>query len=114
MSGTWREEGSILSLTEIHEKPDAAYANEHLRVEGLEADQFLTVSGLYVLSSKIFDFLEEHITHNLRERGEFQLTSCLDRLRKEDNFSGYVVKGRRFDIGAPQAYRQTLIDFQKE
>ncbi|HOC88940.1 MAG TPA: UTP--glucose-1-phosphate uridylyltransferase, partial [bacterium] len=48
---------------------------------------------------------------NLRERGEFQLTSCLDRLRKEEGFVGYVVKGRRFDIGNPAAYRQSVIDF---
>ena len=61
---------------------------------------------------QIFDYLEENIAHNLRERGEFQLTPCLDTLRKEDNFSGYVLKGRRFDIGLPEAYRETVIDFR--
>ena len=55
---------------------------------------------------------EEHIRLNLRERGEFQLTSCLERLRQEDGFTGYVVKGRRYDIGTPEAYRQTLATFQ--
>lgn len=51
--------------------------------------------------------------NNVRERGEFQLTSCLDRLRREQGFSGYVVDGRRFDIGLPDAYRRTLIDFRE-
>ena len=111
VTGAWREENSLLSLTEIYEKPDPEYAMEHLHVDGMDVDQFLTVFGIYVLQPQIFEFLERNITHNLRERGEFQLTSCLDELRKADGFSGYVVKGRRFDIGLPEEYRQTVIEF---
>ncbi len=111
VTGAWREENSLLSLTEIYEKPDPEYAMEHLHVDGMDMDQFLTVFGIYVLQPQIFEFLERNITHNLRERGEFQLTSCLDELRKTDGFSGYVVKGRRFDIGLPEEYRQTVIEF---
>ena len=111
VTGAWREENSLLSLTEIYEKPDPEYAMEHLHVDGMDMDQFLTVFGIYVLQPQIFEFLERNITHNLRERGEFQLTSCLDELRKADGFSGYVVKGRRFDIGLPEEYRQTVIEF---
>ena len=113
VTGTWREENSLLSLTEIYEKPDPEYAMEHLHVDGMDIDQFLTVFGIYVLQPQIFDFLERNITHNLRDRGEFQLTSCLDELRKTDGFSGYIVKGRRFDIGLPEEYRQTVIDFME-
>ena len=112
VTGVWQEPGAILSLTEFYEKPDVDYAREHLHVDGMEDDLFLTVFGMYVLTPKIFDYLEENVTHNLRERGEFQLTSCLDKLRKEDSFSGCIVKGRRFDIGMPDAYRRTMIDFR--
>jgi UTP-glucose-1-phosphate uridylyltransferase/mevalonate kinase len=112
-AGVWKEANRILSITEFAEKPEPAYAQEHLRVDGLDEGQFLTVFGLYVLTPKIFDFLEEHILHNLREGGEFQLTSCLDRLRQEEGFHGLLVRGRRFDIGMPDAYRETLIDFRK-
>ena len=91
---------------------DEAYAREHLMVSGLDSDTFLSVFGQYVLSPKIFDYLDEHISLNIREKGEFQLTSCLDRLRQEEGFAGYVVQGRRFDIGVPEAYRQTMIDFR--
>jgi UTP-glucose-1-phosphate uridylyltransferase/mevalonate kinase len=111
-TGVWKEANHILSITEFAEKPEPGYAREHLRVEGLDEGQYLTVFGLYVLSPKIFEFLGEHILHNLREGGEFQLTSCLDRLRQEEGFSGLLVRGRRFDIGMPEAYRQTLIDFR--
>ena len=112
VTGTWQEPSTILSITEFYEKPAVEYARQRLHVEGMDADEFLTVFGMYVLVPKIFDYLEENITHNLREHGEFQLTSCLDKLRKEDNFSGYVVKGKCFDIGVPEAYRQAMIDYR--
>ncbi|MDE0556799.1 MAG: UTP--glucose-1-phosphate uridylyltransferase [Candidatus Poribacteria bacterium] len=112
VSGVWEEENSLLSVTAFYEKPDAEYAMEHLHVNGMDIDEFLTVFGIYVIQPQIFEFLERNITHNLRERGEFQLTSCLDELRKADGFSGYVVKGRRFDIGLPEEYRQTVLEFR--
>ena len=112
VTGTWQEPDTILSITEFYEKPTVDYARQHLHVEGMEEDNFLTVFGMYVLVPEIFDYLEENIIHSLREQGEFQLTSCLDKLRKEDNFSGYVVKGRCFDIGVPEAYRQAMIDYR--
>ena len=112
VTGAWKEENSLLSVTEFYEKPDAEYAMEHLHVDGMDIDQFLTVFGIYVIQPQIFEFLEQSIAHNLRERGEFQLTSCLDELRKVEGFSGYVVKGRRFDIGLPEEYRQTVVDFR--
>lgn len=112
VTGVWQENQSMLSVTEFYEKPDPEYAREHLHVDGMDADSFLTVFGIYVIEPQIFGFLEQNIEHNFRERGEFQLTSCLDELRKTDGFSGYVVKGRRFDIGVPEEYRQTVIDFR--
>jgi len=112
MTGTWLDPDSVLSISEFYEKPDADYARKHLHVDGMPEDVFFVVFGQYVLKPAIFDYLEEHITHNVRERGEFQLTSCLDRLRQEDGFAGYVVKGHRFDIGQPEVYRQTVIDFR--
>ena len=111
VAGEW-EHDELLTITEFAEKPDLDYARKHLRIERMKDDEFLSVFGQYVLKPKIFEYLEEHISHNIRERGEFQLTSCLDRLRQEDGFTGYVVKGRRFDIGLSDAYRQTMIDFR--
>jgi UTP-glucose-1-phosphate uridylyltransferase/mevalonate kinase len=111
VAGMWRTEGEILNITEFMEKPDVEYARTHLQVDGLEPDTFLTVFGIYIIKPQIFQLLDENIRNNIRERGEFQLTSCLDELRKLDGFVGCVVKGRRFDIGLPDVYRQTMIDF---
>jgi UTP-glucose-1-phosphate uridylyltransferase/mevalonate kinase len=113
VTGQWVKAGSILNVTEIYEKPTVEYAQEHLRIDTLGKDQYLALSGQYILSPKIFRYLEEQIKNNIRERGEFQLTSCLDRLRREDSFMGYVIKGRSFDIGVPDQYKQTLFEYSK-
>ncbi len=112
VTGTWEVENSELNITEFYEKPDAEYAKKHLHIDGMDEKTYLTVFGQYILTPKIFDLLEESIAHNNREKGEFQLTSCLEKLRQEEGFGGCVVKGRRFDIGLPEAYRQTVIDFR--
>lgn len=112
-AGDWETPESILNITEFHEKPEAEYARQHLHVDGMPNDTFLSVFGIYVLTPQIFDYLEEHIAHNLREGGEFQLTSCLERLRQEQGVTGCMVRGRRFDIGLPESYRQTVIEFMQ-
>ncbi|OYE03357.1 UTP--glucose-1-phosphate uridylyltransferase [Nostoc sp. 'Peltigera membranacea cyanobiont' 232] len=112
VTGVWQELNSILSVTQLYEKPTVEYAQKHLHVEGMADNEFLGLFGLYLLTPKIFDFLAEHINQNFRERGEFQLTSCLEKLRQEEGMTGYVVKGKCFDTGLPDAYRQTMIDFR--
>jgi UTP-glucose-1-phosphate uridylyltransferase/mevalonate kinase len=108
VSGVWEEEGSILTVTEVFEKPQTEYAREHLHINGMEESLYLTLSGQYILSPKLFKYIEENIRHNVRERGEYQLTSCLDRVRQEEELTGYVIKGKRFDIGMPEGYLKTL------
>lgn len=112
VTGIWQELNSIIEVTQISEKPTLEYAYQHLRVEGMAKDEFLCIFGLYLLTPQIFDFLAAHINTNFRERGEFQLTSCLDRLCQQEGMTGYVVKGKCFDTGLPDAYRQTMIDFR--
>jgi UTP-glucose-1-phosphate uridylyltransferase/mevalonate kinase len=111
--GAWKDDESVLSITELIEKPSVEEARKRLSVEGVEEGHFLTIFGLYILEPEIFGYLEENIAHNLREKGEFQLTSCLDHLRQDDGVSGYLVDGKRFDVGVPDAYRQTIIQFRR-
>lgn len=111
-TGTWQQSDSILTMTQIYEKPSLEYAKQHLHINGMNDDDFLSIFGMYILQPKILDYLEYNISHNIRERGEFQLTSCLDRLRQEEGITGYVVKGQCFDTGLPDVYRQTMFDFR--
>jgi UTP-glucose-1-phosphate uridylyltransferase len=113
VAGIWLDEGRLLNVTEFAEKPTIDYARSNLLVPNMPNDEYLTVFGMYIIKPKLFDYLEEHIANNVRERGEFQLTSALDRLRQEDGFLGLVMEGRRYDIGLPQYYLDTLQTFME-
>jgi UTP-glucose-1-phosphate uridylyltransferase/mevalonate kinase len=113
VAGVWIEGERLLSITEFAEKPTLDYARSNLLVPGLPAGEYLTVFGEYIIKPQIFDYLEESIKNNIRERGEFQLTSALDRLRQEDSFQGLILDGKRYDIGLPQYYLETLTSFSQ-
>lgn len=111
-TGIWVDQPALLSVTEFAEKPTVDFARSNLRTPGLPEDEYLTVFGEYIIKPQIFDYLEEHINNNMREHGEFQLTSALDRLRQEDGFMGLIIDGQRFDIGRPEHYLETLGKFR--
>ncbi len=113
ITGVWLDDNHLLNVTEFAEKPTVDYARNNLRVAGLPEDEYLTVFGQYIIKPQIFDYLEEHIANNVRERGEFQLTSALDRLRQEDGFLGVMMDGLRYDIGLPSFYLETLRTFSE-
>ncbi len=60
----------------------------------------------HLLASQIFTVLAN--------RGEFQLTSALERLRQEQGLIGIELDGERFDIGVPHAYLDTLNRFSQQ
>ena len=114
VAGVWIDEDRLLNITEFVEKPTIDYARSNLRVPGIPDEEYLTVFGQYILMPRVFDYLEEHITHNVRERGEFQLTSALDRLRQEQGFYGLMMAGRRFDIGMPDHYIHAVQSYRRD
>lgn len=111
VGGSFESEGMV-KASQIYEKPELNYARQYLHVEGMAENEFLSMFGIYVLEGIIFAYLEENIKNNLREKGEFQLTTCLERLREEKGVTGYIIKGKCFDTGLPGVYRQTMIDFR--
>jgi UTP--glucose-1-phosphate uridylyltransferase len=114
VAGVWLEEERLISVTEFAEKPTVDYARTSLRVPNLPDGEYLTVFGQYIIKPNLFEYLEEHIANNVRERGEFQLTSALDRLRQEDGFLGLIMDGKRFDIGLPEYYLETLRTYSEK
>jgi UTP-glucose-1-phosphate uridylyltransferase/mevalonate kinase len=112
VAGVWLEDERLLNISEFAEKPTPDYARTNLRVPGFPEGEYLTLFGQYILKPKLFDYLKENIENNVREHGEFQLTSTLDRLRQEDGFLGLVINGQRFDIGRPDEYLETLMAFR--
>jgi UTP-glucose-1-phosphate uridylyltransferase/mevalonate kinase len=114
VTGIWIEENHLMNVTEFAEKPTVDYARNNLCVSGFPEGEYLTVFGQYIIKPQIFDYLEEHIANNVRQGGEFQLTSALDRLRQEDGFLGLIMDGQRYDIGLPEFYLETLRTFRQE
>jgi UTP--glucose-1-phosphate uridylyltransferase len=112
VTGIWEDDGSVLSITEFAEKPTLEYAREHLATQHVKDGSFLSIFGQYILIPRIFELLGDYISRNMRcENGEYQLTPCLDKLRNEEGFVGCRVDGRRYHIGHPEAYRQTLLNY---
>jgi UTP--glucose-1-phosphate uridylyltransferase len=110
-SGRWVEANRLLEISRFSEKPSVDYARSNLRVPGLAEGEYLAVFGQYVVKPLLFDCLGDHIDHGLRERGEYQLTTALDRVREKDGFLGLLIEGQAYDIGLPGSYLQTLKEF---
>jgi UTP--glucose-1-phosphate uridylyltransferase len=113
VAGRWQQNQaeSILEITQIYEKPTLEYARQHLRVSGMNEDEFLGIFGMYILEPAIFELLANEIKNNERLKGEFQLTTCLDKLREQNNALAYLVQGQYYDTGMPLFYRQAMIDY---
>jgi UTP--glucose-1-phosphate uridylyltransferase len=73
-----------------------------------EAPSTLAVVGRYILSPRIFHFLE-----NLRPGAgrEIQLTDAIGRLLREDPVSAYEFQGRRYDCGSKLGYLEATVNF---
>jgi UTP--glucose-1-phosphate uridylyltransferase len=114
VTGVWLEENRLINITEFAEKPNLEYVQTCLCIPGLRDDQYLTVFGQYILKPEVFDILEINIKNSLRERGDFQLTGALDRVRQTNGFMRLIIEGQRFDTGLPDYYLETLVNFRKE
>jgi UTP-glucose-1-phosphate uridylyltransferase/mevalonate kinase len=113
VTGTWLETDRLLRVSRLVEKPSVADARAFLHVPGLPEDEYLTLFGLYLLTPQVFDCLEEQIAHNVRERGEIQLTTALEQVRQADGFLGLQVDGQAYDIGLPESYLAALHAFRQ-
>ncbi|MBR6060064.1 MAG: NTP transferase domain-containing protein [Victivallales bacterium] len=114
-TGSWANpEHTIIKLTEFAEKPTLEYARQHLTLENYPQDQFLCVYGQYVLTPELFEILGRQIENNVRQKGEFQLTTALDELRATSGMFGYLVDGKHLDTGQPMEYLQSLNSFMNK
>ena len=73
-----------------------------------EAPSTLGVVGRYVLSPRIFHYLE-----NLRPGAgrEIQLTDAIGRLLRDENVMAYEFQGTRYDCGSKLGYLQATVNY---
>ena len=72
-----------------------------------EAPSNLGVVGRYLLSPRVFHFLE---TQRRGAGGEIQLTDAIARLLREENVYGYEFKGTRYDCGSKLGYLKATVN----
>ena len=102
--------GHLYKVDAIKEKPTAEYARENLLTPGLMPGYYLCHFGMHVFPPVLFDCIEKHIKDNLREKGEIQLTSAQEMMRKHlGKYYCYDVQGERYDTGIPFGLMETQI-----
>lgn len=93
-------EQGIYRINHMVEKPPVA-----------EAPSDLAVMGRYIISPRIFDFLEKT---QPGAGGEIQLTDALRELSSHEAIYGLAFEGRRYDVGDKLGYLKATVEFALE
>ncbi len=102
-------DGALYQITAMAEKPSPADARANLRTPGLPNDQYLCFFGLHAFTPTLFDCLEHLIKHDIRQRGEIQLTSAQALLFERERYLACEIAGTRYDMGIPEGLIETQI-----
>ena len=105
------ESPRLYTLQQISEKPTAEFAQKHLRVEGVPAQQYLCNFGIDLLTPLLFDILDYNYRHRIVTHGEIQLRDAMSEMIKQEGMSGYRVAGQRYDTGNPRELLRTVNAF---
>lgn len=86
-------------IEEIIEKPTPTVAELRLQVPGLRAAHYLCFFGMHVLTPAIFDLLDDIVGRDVREAGQIQLTTALQRLAGQEKYLALETSGTRHNLG---------------
>jgi UTP--glucose-1-phosphate uridylyltransferase len=73
-----------------------------------KAPSNLAAIGRYILTPKIFEYLERTTPGKLKE---LQLTDALKVLAKDHIMYGYRIRGRRYDAGDKLGFLEATVEF---
>lgn len=115
LHGIWQDTNeSVLKLDLIIEKPTIEYAQDNLSIKNKDSNNnYYAVFGQYILTYEIFDILAKDINDNQSNNKEIELTSALEKLRLNVGTIGYVIQGKSYDTGIPEAYYNTMVNYSK-
>ncbi len=97
IASTKAPKGRLARMTGIVEKPRPQ-----------DATSTLGVVGRYILSPRIFRYLEEK---QVGAGDEIQLTDAIGRLLRDEPVYAYEFRGRRYDCGSKLGYLEATVDF---
>ena len=117
LHGVWdNDEQTMMKVDKMVEKPTDDYAKEYLGIPDKSGEEkFYATFGQYVLTPEVFEELDKQIRSDEgpSEGNEYGLTAALDTVREKHGMYAFVPDGKSYDIGLPDAYRQTMWDFCK-
>lgn len=97
------------------EKPTMDYAEDHLGMKGDDGEyHYYSTFGSYILTSEVFDELKKDIDAHKGSEEEIQLTSALQKVCKSSGMYATLINGKSYDVGIPEAYKQTVSEFGKQ
>ena len=94
---TGDDDGEIANIINIIEKP-----------KPVQAPSNLAVVGRYLLTPRIFDYLERTGSGS---GGEIQLTDAIAELLSEEKVLAYRFQGKRYDCGSKLGYLQATVEY---
>lgn len=115
LSGTWEDKDeTILSVSQMNEKPKASYAEEFLGVKCKDGERrYMSVFGQYILTPEVFEQLRSDIAKATNPHMEIELTSALDKIREQTGMIGVQLQGRMYDMGNYIAFKNCVSSYSK-
>lgn len=115
LHGLWNNrEETMMKVDRMVEKPTDDFAEEYLGVRNARNEEkYYATFGQYVLTPEVFEELERQIRGSGKpsEGKEYGLTAALDTVREKYGMYAFLPDGESFDIGLPDAYRETMRRF---
>ena len=94
------QHGNPFKIKGVVEKPEISHAPSDLGI-----------TGIYVFSSEIYRYISEL---SLGRNNELQLSDAINNMAKEHDVFGYIIRGKRYDIGTKELWYRTFIEFSKQ
>ena len=115
LSGTWEDKNeTILSVSQMNEKPKASYAEEFLGVKGRDGKKkYMSVFGQYIITPEVFEQLHQDVENSEGSNKEIELTSALDAVREQYGMIGVQLQGRMYDMGNHTTFANCVSEYSK-
>lgn len=101
----------LMDVDKMVEKPTKEQAQSELAVDG----ECFATFGQYVLTDEVFQYLEQEIKKQVEDpaSGEVDVTKALMDQAQKGELVGVDVDGESYDVGLPEMYYRTFIDYRK-
>lgn len=116
LRGVWEDKDrKIMNVQRICEKPKPDYADEYLGTKNVNGEnEFYSVFGQYIITPDVYKQLGEDIAQANNKgnlNGEIELTTALDKVRRDHGMIGVKLNGKMLDMGNANAYREAVYDY---